>query len=84
MLLKLENNLTKNTIILDNIEDKQTSRMFYIVDVVLPENIIEGEYTLYLIEDEKILSNTLVQIGDYKANNTEYNTQKKDTIVYGG
>lgn len=84
MILKLVNNLTKNEVILENIYDKQTSNLFYIIDIELPDGLIDGEYSYFLIEDDKILSNGLVQIGDYQSNNTKYNANNKQTIVYNG
>lgn len=84
MILKLVNNLTKNEVILENIYDKQTSNLFYTIDIELPDGLIDGEYSYFLIEDDKILSNGLVQIGDYQSNNTKYNANNKQTIVYNG
>lgn len=83
MQLKLINNLTKNVVNFGEIEDKKISALFYTFDIALPDGIIDGEYTYELYADDKLVSNGLVQVGDYKAENKEYNDNKKGYIVYG-
>lgn len=88
MILIIINNLTKNTINLGEVSDKNTSSLFYTIEINLPTGVIDGEYTYNLIEGEKILATGLVQIGDYQRDNNinnEYNdNNKKETIVYNG
>ena len=84
MKLKLVNNLTKNTIDLGEIEDKKVSALFYSFDISLPDGIIDGEYTYQLYVDDNIVSTGLLQVGDYKSDNKEYNDNKKGYIVYNG
>jgi hypothetical protein len=84
MQLKLINNLTKNTVELGEIEDKVESTIFYSFDITLPKGMNDGEYTYELYDtDGKMVSNGLVQIGEYKQENKEYNDNKKGYIVYG-
>jgi hypothetical protein len=83
MLLKLINNLTKNTIEFGELEDKLVSALFYSFDISVPDGVIDGEYTYELYDDEKKVSTGLLQVGDYKnEGNKEYNDNKKGYIVY--
>lgn len=87
MRLELTNNLTKITKILDNIEDKKSSGLFYSFDISLDGSYEDGEYTYKLIDEEKVVATGLLQIGDYERDmniNTEYENNKKDIIVYNG
>lgn len=87
MRLELTNNLTKITKILDNIEDKKSSGLFYSFDISLDGSYEDGEYTYRLIDEEKVVATGLLQIGDYERDmniNTEYENNKKDIIVYNG
>jgi hypothetical protein len=87
MRLELTNNLTKITKILDNIEDKNSSGLFYSFDISLDGTYTDGEYTYRLIDEEKVVATGLLQIGDYERDmniNTEYENNKKDIIVYNG
>ena len=87
MRLALTNNLTKITKILDNIEDKKSSGLFYSFDISLDGSYEDGEYTYRLIDEEKVVATGLLQIGDYERDmniNTEYENNKKDIIVYNG
>ena len=87
MRLELTNNLTKITKILDNIEDKNNSGLFYSFDISLDGSYEDGEYTYRLMDGEKVVATGLLQIGDYERDmniNTEYDNNKKDIIVYNG
>lgn len=87
MRLELTNNLSKITKILDNIEDKKSSGLFYSFDISLDGSYEDGEYTYRLIDEEKVVATGLLQIGDYERDmniNTEYENNKKDIIVYNG
>ena len=87
MRLELTNNLTKITKILDNIEDKNNSGLFYSFDISLDGSYEDGEYTYRLIDEEKVVATGLLQIGDYERDmniNIEYDNNKKDIIVYNG
>lgn len=86
MFLKITNNLTKKTHNLEVGEDKKTSKLFYVFDISIPD-MDEGEYTYELYEEEKMVAQGLLQIGDYKRVediNTEYKDNNNKTyIVYG-
>lgn len=82
MLLKLINNLTKNTINMGEIEDKLESNLFYTIDIELPDDMTEGEYVYELYDNDMVVSRGLLQIGDYNAENKVYK-EEKTYIVYG-
>lgn len=82
MLLKLINNLTKNTMNIGEIEDKLESNLFYTIDIELPDNMTEGEYVYELYDNDMVVSRGLLQIGDYNAENKVYK-EEKTYIVYG-
>lgn len=89
MILKLTNNLTKNTLSFE-VNDLYLSNIYFNFEISLNENIegialkdiLEGEYTYNLYDEENIIATGLLQIGDYKANNKQYNN-KKTYKVYG-
>lgn len=89
MILKLTNNLTKNTLSFE-VNDLYLSNIYFNFEISLNENIegialkdiSEGEYTYNLYDEENIIATGLLQIGDYKANNKQYNN-KKTYKVYG-
>lgn len=83
MTLKLTNNLTKASMTFD-VEDKNVSGLYYVVDIQLQSRVDEGEYTYQLYDKEKMVAHGLLQVGDYKPENTTYNNGKQDYIVYGG
>lgn len=82
MLLKLINNLTKNTMNMGEIEDKLESNLFYTIDIELPDDMTEGEYVYELYDNDMVVSRGLLQIGDYNAENKVYK-EEKTYIVYG-
>lgn len=87
MILELTNNLTKNTVILGEFEDKNTSGLFYSFDINLDGNYEDGEYTYRLKEGETVVAMGLLQIGDFKRDtdiNKEYKKEDKGYIVYDG
>lgn len=87
MTLELTNNLTKNKTILEGIEDKNNSALFYSFDICLEGTYEDGEYTYRLLDGEEVKATGLLQIGDYKRDenvNTEYNDNNNGYIVYDG
>lgn len=82
MELKLVNNLTKME---RNVEvtDKGTSGAFYDFDIVLPNGMVDGEYTYELMEYGKTVSRGLCQIGNYIADKKQYNKEEK-YVTYNG
>lgn len=81
MLLKIQNNLTKKVYTFDNLDDKLTSRLFYTLDLTLPEGMDSGEYTYTLYENNVVKATGLVQIGDYKPNNNTYSAQTHNGYI---
>lgn len=86
MTLELTNNLTKNKTLLEGIEDKNNSTLFYSFDICLEGIYEDGEYTYRLLDGEEVKAMGLLQIGDYKRDtdiNKQYNDNEKGYIVYG-
>lgn len=86
MTLELTNNLTKNNTVLEGIEDKNNSALFFSFDICLEGIYEDGEYTYRLLDGEEVKATGLLQIGDYKRDANiykEYNDNKKGYIVYG-
>lgn len=86
MKLELVNNLSKNKTILEEIEDKNTSTLFYSFDISLTDQYEDGEYTYRLLEGEDVVASGLMMIGDFKRDtniNNEYKKEEKGYIVYG-
>lgn len=86
MTLEIISNLTKNKTVLENLEDKNSSALFYSFDICLEGIYEDGEYTYRLLDGEEVKATGLLQIGDYKRDaniNKEYNDNKKGYIVYG-
>jgi hypothetical protein len=86
MRLELTANLSKITTILNGIEDKNNSTLFYSFDINLEGTYEDGEYTYRLFDGDELKATGLLQIGDYKRDtdiNKEYNDNKKGYIVYG-
>lgn len=87
--LKLVNNLTKSEFTLRDLDDKETSNLFYTFDITLPEGLVDGEYGYTLYDDmDRVVATGLLQVGDYTPSNTTYenNTIKEENgyITYGG
>ena len=86
MILKIINNLSKNTINYE-VNDEKTSSFFYQFSIQLPAECEDGEYTYELYDNEKMIATGILQIGDYQKDNNinnEYNDNNKDIIVYNG
>ena len=84
MVLKLINNFNKKEYEFDAF-DVNDSRNFYHFSIMLPEGMDDGEYTYILYDDKgKQLASSLLQIGDYRPNNTVYTSPKNNYITYDG
>lgn len=89
MKLEIINNLTKQKLSF-KVRDFHSSNIFFHFELKLYENeegiktedIVEGEYKYNLYDEEKIIAEGLLQIGDYVRENKEYNNEKKYK-VYG-
>lgn len=85
LMLKLVNNLTKTNYIFDNLsENANATDIFYCIDLQLQPEMPDGEYEYYLYDDGYELVRGLAQIGDYTPENTIYNNNGEQTIVYNG
>lgn len=86
MTLELVNNLSKKKTIFGEIEDKNTSALFYSFDICLEGQYEDGEYTYRLLDGETVVASGLMQIGDFERDtniNKEYKKEEKGYIVYG-
>lgn len=64
--IKLTNQVTKVSFVVESLEDLATSAYNYVFDLVLPGNIDTGEYEYQLFDENNDLKATgLCQIGDY-------------------
>ena len=85
MILELVNNLDKSRVQL-TINDPQFSRLFISGTVQLPEGLSDGEYTYFLTDNNNILAQGLLQIGNYvQPDKTEYTiSANTEYIQYQG
>lgn len=86
MRLKLVSNLTKIEYEFTGLTDTLESRMFYSLELGLPENIADGEYSYTLYDDDNVsVATGLCQIGDYTPNKKEYTQENKQQYIqYNG
>ena len=86
MILEITNNLTKKTYQLA-LTEPSFDRLFLNASVQLPEKLSDGEYTYFLIDDNKILATGLAQVGDYvQEDKITYNSSgdTNEFIQYNG
>ena len=86
MKLEIIHNLSKKVTVLENLEDKNTSALFYCFDICLEGQYEDGEYTYRLLDGETVVASGLLQIGDFERDTNkykEYNNEDKGYIVYG-
>lgn len=85
MVLTLENSVTKR-LYSCVVEDMGTSRDYYVLEgFILPEGIPDGDYNYTLTEDETVLSNGVMRIGDYvPEGNRTYKSKRMEYIYYQG
>ena len=85
LTLKLVNNLTKKSYIIDNlVENANSTDIFYCLDIQLPADILDGEYTYFLYQDGYLLVQGICQIGDYTPEQTRFNNDSNEVIVFEG
>lgn len=75
MRLEIKNNLDKHTYNFE-VNDQQTSSIYYHFSVRLPAGIPDGEYTYTLWDEDELKASGLLQIGDYQKKVTEYGKNK--------
>lgn len=84
MLLKIIHNVTKQEFEYTAF-DISDSRIFYHFSVMLSGDEPEGEYAYYLFDDDgKIISHSMLQIGDYNPNKTVYVNKETKFKEYNG
>lgn len=71
MTFYLQNNVTKREYSY-KVYDVNDSTLFYHFTLTLGEDMDEGEYTYKLMNDNLLLAQGLLQIGDYKNNLKKY------------
>lgn len=71
MVFLLQNNVTKREYSY-KVYDVNDSTLFYHFTLTLGEDMDEGEYTYKLMNDNLLLAQGLLQIGDYKNNIKKY------------
>ncbi len=86
MTLKIKNNLTNRELEFLNLDDLETSRLYYTFDITLSEVMEEGEYTYTLLDENEIIASGLLQIGDYVPKTEQYTAQTNNNgyITYNG
>ena len=71
MIFLLQNNVTKREYSY-KVYDVNDSTLFYHFTLTLGEDMDEGEYTYKLMNDNLLLAQGLLQIGDYENNAKKY------------
>ena len=86
MDIHLINNLSKSRYIIENLEENyRSSDLFYCFDILLPEGLVDGEYTLILFDDGVKVVETIAQVGDYEPERVSYNNKEVNGYtVYEG
>lgn len=85
MTLKLVNNLSKVVYNLNNLTDIGNLSLYYKLNVTLPSDIEEGEYTYYLYDGEIEVATGIAQVGDYVPEKMAYTAQTKNNYIqYNG
>lgn len=83
MILVLKNNVSKQEYVITGLTDLNTSVLYWTFDVVLPEDIIDGDYNYTLSDDNNVLlSSGLARIGDYTPSVTANTASTGSYIVY--
>lgn len=83
MTLKLTHQVSHKVYTFE-VEDSNTSVIYYNFSLRLDEDMDEGEYTYVLTDDgDNECARGLLQIGDYRPERTEYEN-KKTYITYNG
>lgn len=71
MIFLLQNNVTKKEYSY-KVYDVNDSTLFYHFTLTLGEDMDEGEYTYKLMNDDVLLAQGLLQIGNYENNTKKY------------
>lgn len=75
----LKNTITNQTFTFSNINDEGNSRFDYKFTLPIQQySLDDGEYLYWLVEDEYVIYNGIMRVGEYKENNIEYNTNENE------
>ena len=75
----LKNTITNQTFTFSDLNDEENSIFNYKFTLPIQQySIDDGEYLYWLVEDEYVIYNGIMRVGEYKENNIEYNTNKNE------
>lgn len=83
MVFLLKNNVTKREYSY-KVYDVNDSTLFYHFTLTLGEDMDEGEYSYKLMNDNLLLAQGLLQIGDYENNTKKYTVTDDGIKQYNG
>jgi hypothetical protein len=75
----LKNTITNQTFTFSDLNDEGNSRFDYKFTLPIQQySLDDGEYLYWLVEDEYVIYNGIMRVGEYKENNIEYNTNENE------
>lgn len=75
----LKNTITNQTFTFSDLNDEGNSRFDYKFTLPIQQySLDDGEYLYWLVEDEYVIYNGIMKVGEYKENNIEYNTNENE------
>ena len=75
----LKNTITNQTFTFSDLNDEGNSRFDYKFTLPIQQySLDDGEYLYWLVENEYVIYNGIMRIGEYKENNIEYNTNENE------
>lgn len=75
----LKNTITNQTFTFFDLNDEGNSRFDYKFTLPIQQySLDDGEYLYWLVEDEYVIYNGIMRVGEYKENNIEYNTNENE------
>lgn len=70
--IEIENNVTHQKYTYDNVEDKNNGKKLFYKFYIDTSNLDDGEYTLSLYDDNKLITSELLKIGDFNNKSIQY------------
>lgn len=75
----LKNTITNQTFTFSDLNDEGNSRFDYKFTLPIQQySLDDGEYLYWLVENEYVIYNGIMRVGEYKENNIEYNTNENE------
>ncbi len=74
MYIRLYSQYTKKTHTIP-VDNAVSDSMFHKLDIHLPNGMEDGIYNYELYDDETIIANGMMQVGDFENNNTSYTVE---------